>query len=344
MSGYVQESCDITWLFEKTYTPKIKVQKVDHYKNNQNKVIVLAGPTAVGKTKLSIELARLLGGEVVCADSMQVYKHMDVGTAKPTPGQQIAVMHHMLDICEVNEVYNAAEYARDAKKAISSILSRNRVPIVVGGSGFYLHCLLYGAPQGPSSDPSIRLHLETELELMGAEWLYDKLYQKDPEYAVKITKADKHKIIRALEIITLTGFPVSHFKWNEDKKFDQFNYHCFFLTRPKEKLNQMIALRAKEMLEHGLVDEVDFLLDKGLLHNKSAATAIGYKQVIEYLQNPNQRKENLLEAITIATRQYAKRQLTWFRKEKDFQWLDLDLLKEDEVIRLISEDFQKFNN
>ena len=310
-------------------------------KHNQKKVIVIAGPTATGKTDLSIELAGKIKGEVISADSMQVYKGLDVGTAKATLDQMARVPHHLIDIREINEPYNAAAYARDAYEAISHIMAENKVPIVVGGNGFYLQSLLYGPPEGPPSDPEIRKKLEEDLEKFGVEMLFAKLKAFDPSYAQTITLQDKHKIVRALEIITVTGKKVSDFpKPTEKKPVDAFEFICFFIYYPKPILYERIEKRCDIMLQEGLIDETIRMKEKGLEENSSAASAIGYRQVLDYLKTNQTPKDysDFVAEFKKASRNYAKRQFTWFRKQPLFDWIDLTQITHSQLIdKIISQ-------
>jgi tRNA dimethylallyltransferase len=304
-------------------------------KQNQKKVIVIAGPTATGKTDLSIELAMKIRGEIVSADSMQVYKGLDIGTAKATLEQMSKVPHHLIDIREIVEPYNAAAYARDAYEAISHIMAENKVPIVVGGNGFYLQSLLYGPPEGPPSDPIIRKSLEDELEKFGVEMLFSKLKAFDPIYASTITLQDKHKIVRALEIITITHKKVSDFpKPTQKKPVDTFEFVCFFIYYPKPILYERIEKRCDIMLQEGLIDETIRMKELGLEQNSSAQTAIGYRQVLDYLKTEMTPKDyqNFVAEFKKASRNYAKRQFTWFRKQPLFEWIDLTQISHSQLI------------
>jgi len=306
-------------------------------KNGQQekKVIVIAGPTATGKTDLSLKLAKKIGGEIVSADAMQVYQGLDIGTAKATLDQLRQVPHHLIDIKEVTELYNAADYAKDALAAIEQICSGKKVPIVVGGNGFYLQSLIYGPPQGPPSDPMVRRLIEEELELFGAEMLYAKLQRLDSDYAKTITLLDKQKIVRALEIIKITGKKVSDFpKPGQAGVLEGFEFLCYFIYYPKEILYQRIEERCEAMIREGLIEETVRMKEKGLESNSSAAAAIGYRQALEYLKTPQQPSdyELFLSEFKKASRHYAKRQFTWFRKQPLFQWVDLSQVSPERLI------------
>lgn len=313
-------------------------QREENYQ--RPRVLVIAGPTACGKTKLSLQLAQTLGAEVVSADSMQVYRGMDIGTAKATKEEQALVPHHMIDIRDIQEPLTVVDFYHEAKQAIASILSRGRTPIIVGGSGFYIHSLIYGPPEGPPSNLELRKSLEQEVEQEGADTLYQRLYDLDPKYASTITINDKQKIVRGLEIIALTGSPVSEFSWKRGHPLD-FTFHCWFIHRPRELLYSQAEERCEEMLGQGFIEEVAHLKIQGLETNRSAAQSIGYRQVLKYLES-EQNQDNYLQCTTSfkqATRHYIKRQLTWFAKEPLFQWIDMEATEENKLIHHIVDDF-----
>lgn len=306
------------------------------------KIIVIAGPTCVGKTRYSIQIAQVMGGEIISADSMQVYKDMDIGTAKAMEKERALVPHHLIDIRELSERFNVADFYKEAMEAIHQILGRGHVPIVVGGTGFYIHALIYGPPQGPPSEPELRGQLEKEMSEGGSDMLYDRLSSLDPDYASQITRGDRHKIIRALEIIALTNQRVSQFP-KAEVPTEQYDFRCWFLTLPKEILYPHIEMRCDEMIAAGLVDEVKRLLEKGLKNNPSASQAIGYRQCIEFLESPQSAEDfdAFVASFKQASRHYAKRQFTWFRSEPLFRWLDLEQFPMERVIEIIIQDFER---
>ncbi len=308
----------------------------------KKKVIVIAGPTATGKTDLSLDLASLLPSEIVSADSMQVYKGLDIGSAKATKQQMDRVPHHLIDIRSVDEPYNVAAYAADALEAITHILADGKTPIVVGGNGFYLHALIYGPPLGPSSVPEIRMKIEEDLDKFGVEMLFNKLQSFDPDYAKTITLQDRHKIVRGLEIMMLTGKRVSEFpKPGSDLSQSPFDFQCYFIYYPRPVLYPRIEKRCEEMIESGLIEETERMLSCGLDKNNSAMCAIGYRQVIDYIRT-NRSKEDFyqfLNEFKKASRQYAKRQFTWFKKEPLFEWVNLEELPRSTVIEKIIQAF-----
>lgn len=310
----------------------------------KNRVIVLAGPTGVGKTAFSLALAESLGGEIISADSMQVYTGMDIGTAKPTVEERESVPHHLIDIRNVAESFNVVDFYYEARHSLQVIHARDNVSIVVGGSGFYLHALLYGPPSGPPSVSELRKTLEDEMEKKGADVLFDRLKQLDLNYANTITKHDKQKIIRALEIITLTGKKVSKLPWGARQKPQNYDFHCWFLHRPRDQLYKRIDSRCDEMLAAGFLDEVRELKNAGLESNPSACQAIGYRQALEFFNSNGDEKayRDFVEKFKQASRNYAKRQITWFRHDHEplFRWLDLDLHDPEVAMDIITQDFK----
>lgn len=305
------------------------------------KIILIAGPTACGKTDLSLILAEMLKGEIISADSMQVYRGMDIGTAKVSQEDQSRIPHHLIDIRHVQENFNVVDFYFEAKQCIDSILARDRVPIIVGGSGFYFRALLYGPPSGPPSISEVREALEQEMEHLGSEAMYKRLQEVDPAYAKTITPNDRHKVIRALEIVTLTGDKVSTHQWKRTTPLPDYAYHAWFIYRPREVLYPSIDLRCENMLEAGLLDEVKELEKQGLRMNPSAAQAIGYRQCLEFLQSPQSEQDykKLVRSFKTASRHYAKRQFTWFRKEPLFHWLNVDVHDLEIAAEMIAQEF-----
>jgi tRNA dimethylallyltransferase len=313
----------------------------DIVKYKPQKVILIAGPTACGKTALSLLLAEMLKGEIISADSMQVYKGMDIGTAKVSKEEQERIPHHLIDIRHIQESFNVVDFYYEARQCIESITARGKVPIVVGGSGFYFRALVYGPPSGPPSLPDLRAKLEEELDRMGSEALYDKLKEYDPVYAATITQNDRQKIIRALEIVTLTGEKVSKNQWKRSKPLPDFDFHAWFIYRPRNVLYPAIDARCEQMLEKGLIDEVKALEKQGLLSNSSAMQAIGYRQCLDFLQTSQDENEykKFVQKFKAASRQYSKRQFTWFRKEPIFNWLNVDVHDLEIAAEMIAQEF-----
>ncbi len=334
MGPDIAEACPFSFSFTLPLKKKLPPR------SGKKKVIVIAGPTAVGKTKLSLLIAQAIGGEIISADSMQVYRGMDIGTAKVKPEERGGIPHHLIDSRELSDSFNVVDFHTEALLALHEIFAKGHLPIIVGGTGFYLQALLYGPPSGPPSVPSLRMQLEEEMKEHGAEALYERLCTLDPEYAVTITQRDRHKIIRALEIIALTHQRVSLFRRSPAEYEEEYDFRCWFVYMPKEKLYPRIELRCDQMIEEGLVDEVRLLEKEGLRQNLSASQAIGYRQCLDFLDSAQTKKdwENFVSAFKQASRRYAKRQFTWFRKESLFRWLDIEQLSLDMAAEIIIQD------
>lgn len=334
-------------LFTLKPTTGSQVQHTTQAKLNQffcpfsHKVVILAGPTGVGKTELSLQLARKLGGEIVSSDSMQVYRGMDIGTAKVSFEERQIIPHHLIDIRNIDEPFNVFEYYTEAIQAIESIIARGRVPIVVGGTGFYIHALMYGPPKGPPSDPDLRKRLEEETKRGGLQAVYERLCALDPSYAKTITPQDAQKITRALEIIELSGKRVSDFEWKGRSALPSFTFRLWFLHMPRPLLYRKIDERCVRMLDQGLVEEVSALKDQGILKNSSASNAIGYRQTLEYLESAQSEEDYrfFIERLKTATRHLAKRQITWFKKEPESTWIDISTLSQDKILQWIIDDY-----
>lgn len=308
----------------------------------KKRIILLAGPTGVGKTQISLMICRALGGEVVSADSMQVYRGMDIGTAKVTPEERGNIRHHLIDSRDLDERFNVIDFYHEATQAFREILARDHVPIVVGGTGFYIHSLIYGPPQGPPSQPTIRMGLEEKMKNTDPLELYEELKRFDPEYAATITFRDRQKIIRALEIIAITHQKVSSFE-RSNCFSNEYDFRCWFLYMPKEILYPRVEQRCERMLADGFVNEVSSLAKQGLKQNISASQAIGYRQCLDFL-NTQQTSQDLATFVTHfkqATRRYVKRQFTWFRKEPSFHWVNIAREGVDRAIELILQDYER---
>lgn len=308
----------------------------------KKKIIILSGPTAVGKTQLSLTIAKAIGGEVVSADSMQVYRGMDIGTAKVSIGERQQIPHHLIDSRDLDESFNVVEFYQEACQAIKEIFSKGAVPIVVGGTGFYIHSLIYGPPSGPPSVPSVRKQLEEEMELKGADHLFDRLKEADPLYAGTITSRDRHKIIRALEIMAITQQKVSQLPEPTTENVDLYDFRCWFAYMPKEVLYPRIEERCEQMMAQGFIEEVIRLEKEGLSKNPTACQAIGYRQALEYLNSPKSPEdwELFVKEFKQASRRYAKRQFTWFRREPLFRWLNLDKVPPETAAEMIIQDYE----
>lgn len=309
----------------------------------KKRVIVIAGPTASGKTHLSLKLAESLGGEIISADSCQVYRGMDIGTAKATPAERALIAHHLLDIRSIDEPFNVANFYDCCQAAMGDITLRENVPIVVGGSGFYVHTLLYGPPEGPPSMPDVRDLLDRQMREMGPEVLYERLQLLDPDYAATISEKDRHKIIRALEIIAVSERKVSDFVRPTKLRDQHYDFRCWFIYYSRESLYRRIEERCDRMIESGLLDEARDLDQRGIRLNTAAAQAIGYRQALEYLDSPQTPldKERFVANFKKASRHFAKRQFTWFRKEPLFRWLNVEEHAPERLQEIILQDFEQ---
>lgn len=288
----------------------------------KKKVIVIVGPTASGKTSLSIELAKRINGEIISSDSMQIYKDMDIGTAKVTKEEMKGIKHYLVDFVSPEERYSVSDFKKDAERAIEEIISKGKVPIIVGGTGLYIDSLIYSIKY-----PDMEFDEEYRKELMekaetseGLEILYNEAKAIDSEAIQKISKNDKKRIIRILEIYKQTGKNKTQQEKESRKEEVKYDYKVFALNMDRQALYDRINLRVDKMFDNGLLNEVIQLKHK---YNKypTAMQALGYKEVVEYLENKISYKQ-MVEKIKQETRRYAKRQLTWFRKNKDTVWLD----------------------
>lgn len=305
-------------------------------------LIILTGPTAAGKTKLSIELAKAINGEIISADSAQVYRHMDIGSAKIMPEEMQGVTHHLIDIMEPTEEFNIVLFQKYAKEAIEEIYSKGKIPIIVGGTGFYIQSILYDIDFTENDeDTALRQELETLANEKGAQFVHDMLREVDPESAEAIHTNNVKRVIRAIEYFRQTGEKISAHNEAERKKESAYDSCYFVLTDEREKLYANIDKRVDIMVNNGLVDEVKGLLDMGCERDSTAMQALGYKEIIAYLMG----EISLEEAIYIIkrdTRHFAKRQLTWFRREKNVIWIEKNKFAyDDEKMLLYMMDFIK---
>ncbi|MCF0124728.1 MAG: tRNA (adenosine(37)-N6)-dimethylallyltransferase MiaA [Clostridia bacterium] len=287
----------------------------------KDKVVVICGPTASGKTALSIELAKKINGEIISSDSMQIYKEMDIGTAKPTIEEMDGINHYLIDFVPPNERYSVADFKKDAKKAIKEIIKKGKTPIIVGGTGLYVDSLIYEIEYSNIEfDEEYREKLEARVEKEGLEKLYDEAKVIDPEAIEKISENDKKRILRILEIYNATGKNKTEQEKESRKKEVEYDYKVYALQWDREKLYERINKRVDIMVEQGLIEEVKTIYEK---YDKfpTAMQGLGYKEVVEYIEGKTT-KEEMIEKIKQETRRYAKRQLTWFRKNKQTIWLD----------------------
>lgn len=285
------------------------------------KVIVICGPTASGKTSLSIELAKQIGGEIVSCDSMQIYTDMNIGTAKPTKEEMQGIKHYLIDCVSPKTRYSVADYKRDATRAINEIIEKNKTPIIVGGTGLYLESLVYNIEYNEiETNLKYRQELEQTVLEKGLEYVYEQAKKIDEEAIKKISPNDKKRIFRILEIFNSTGKTKTELEIESRKRKPEYNYLLFGINMDREKLYERINLRVDIMLKEGLVEEVKKLKEKYKVL-PTAMQGLGYKEVVEYLENKTS-KEEMIEKIKQETRRYAKRQLTWFRKYDNLIWLD----------------------
>jgi tRNA dimethylallyltransferase len=283
-------------------------------------LIVIAGPTGVGKTGVAIALAKRIGGEIVGADSRQIYRYMDIGTAKPTPAERARVPHHLIDIRNPDEDYSAAEYARDASVAIRDIHACGEIPLLVGGTGLYIHAVLYGIFEGPGRDETFRSEMHALAKERGPVYIHQKLLQVDPETALRLHPHDLTRVIRALEVYHLTGKPISEQQSCATAPIAEYRSCFFVITAEREILYERIDTRVDQMITQGLVEEVRGLLKRGYHANLNSMNSVGYKEIIEFLSG-KQDLPSTIRLIKQNTRRYAKRQLTWFRKYQDNFWI-----------------------
>lgn len=292
------------------------------------KIIVVCGPTAVGKTKYAIEIANALGGEIVSADSMQLYKFMDIGSAKPTPEEQSKCVHHLVDIIDPREPFSVAAFSELAKKAIEDIFARNLIPVVSGGTGLYVNSLIYDMDfSGAPGDDKKRAEYYNIAEKNGAQYLHSLLANIDSEAAERIHPNNVKKVIRALEVAE-SGGKVKSFD-NSFVKTSDYDYILIGLSRDREELYERINLRVDMLMEAGLENEVAGLLKMGLSENDISMKGIGYKELIDYFHG-NYSLERAVELIKQNTRHLAKRQITWFKRYPDIKWFNISQYENDE--------------
>lgn len=293
-------------------------------------MIILAGPTAVGKTAASIRLAKAVGGEIISADSMQVYRHMDIGSAKIRPEEMEGVPHYLVDVLEPEEDFNVVRFQQMAKAAAEEIYAKGRIPIAAGGTGFYIQALLYDINFTENDgDSSFRRELEKTAEEKGGEYLHALLQEADPEAALQIHPHNIKRMIRALEFHHQTGGKISEHNETEREKESPYNFAYFVLTDDRSRLYDRIDRRVDLMMEEGLLDEVRFLKERGVRRDSTAMQGLGYKELYAFLDG----EYPLEEAVRIIkrdTRHFAKRQLTWFKRERDVIWADKSVIGQDD--------------
>ncbi len=306
-------------------------------------LIVLTGPTAVGKTALSVALAKAVNGEIISADSIQVYKYMDIGSAKIKPEEMHGVQHYLIDEIEPDEEFNVMLFQKYANEYIRQIRKKGKIPIIVGGTGFYIQAVLYGINfTEHETDTSYRDELTHVAKEKGPEFLYERLKEVDPEYADTVHANNRKRVIRALEYFQQTGQKFSEHNEEQRENESPYNFAYFVLSDERERLYNRIEQRIDIMLDEGLVDEVKGLLDRGYTRDLISMQGLGYKEIAAYLEGDM----TLDEAVYILkrdTRHFAKRQLTWFRREKEVTFIDKakanydDNIILDEMLKVLKE-------
>ena len=305
------------------------------------KLLVLIGPTGVGKTEVALKLAERLQGEIISADSMQIYQGMDIGTAKPTMQEQQIVPHHLIDVVSPGEAFSVADFQKQARERITEITSRGLLPMLVGGTGLYVRAVIDHYNFIPAdTDWEMRDHLRRQAQEAGLDTLYYWLKEVDPVAAGRLHPNDERRIVRALEVYQTTGQPLSFWEQQGDTGSNRYDLQMFGLTRPREKLYERINLRVEQMAHSGLIEEARRLLARGLDENFIANQAIGYKELFPHLRGEETLAE-ALEKLKQTTRRYAKRQLTWFRADQRIRWLDVSLYQDatslvDEILQIIA--------
>ncbi len=284
-------------------------------------LLVLGGPTAAGKTDLSLRVAEQVGGEIVSADSMQIYRRMNIGTAKPTPDERARAPIHLIDFVPPESEYTVARFKRDAERAIREVHQRGMLPILSGGTGLYLRAVTEGFDfPPPPSDDALRENLWQEMEKVGSEAMHERLARVDPEAAERIASADARRIVRALEVHELTGRPISSQQNVDADEGIVYNWAKFVLTAPREKLFERIERRVDLMMQAGWLEEVRDLVASGVPSDAQSMHAIGYRHLLEYLSDECDIDETV-RLIKRDTRRYAKRQMTWLRSGEGYRWL-----------------------
>lgn len=288
---------------------------------NKKPLVILTGPTAVGKSDLAVRLAKQINGAIISADSMQVYKHMDIGSAKITPEEMQGVRHYLIDELMPDEEFHIVRFQQLAKKALEEIYSVGQIPIVAGGTGFYIQSLLYDIDfSNQDADEKFRCEMQAFADTNGAEALHEKLKEVDPVSYETIHANNVKRVIRALEFYHLTGEPISKHNETERAKESPYNFVYFVLNDERSRLYQRIDLRVDKMMEQGLLDEVTRLRDMGYHRTMVSMQGLGYKEILDYL-NGDITLEEAVYIIKRETRHFAKRQLTWFKHERDVTWL-----------------------
>ena len=295
-------------------------------------LVILTGPTAVGKTSLSINLAKAINGEIISADSMQIYKKMDIGTEKVMPEEMDGIKHYLIDVIEPTEDFHVVKFKQMVEAAIDEIYAKGKIPIICGGTGFYIQAILYDIDFTENEiDKNYRKSLEAFAKEMGNEALHEKLNAIDPESAKAIPAANVKRVIRAIEYFEQTGEKFSVHNATQKEKNSPYNFAYFVLNDDRQLLYNRIDARVDKMIDEGLIDEVKSLVAKGVKKGMTAMDGIGYKELLDYLDG-NGSLEDAVELIKKKSRNYAKRQLTWFRREKEVIWLDKTVYTSEDML------------
>lgn len=306
----------------------------------KQKLLVLGGPTAVGKTELSIKLAKELNGEIISADSMQIYKYMDIGSAKVTEQEMDGIKHHLIDVIEPNVPFSVADFKEYGEISLKNILSKNKFPIIAGGTGLYINSLTCNMTfTEAEKDEEYRLYLEKLSEEKGNDFVHEMLKEIDPVSYKEIHANNRKRVIRALEVYKLTKKPFSSFNAGEDFYKSDYDVYYYVLTMNRDKLYERINKRVDIMIEKGLLEECIKLKEMGYTSDVQSMQGIGYKEILYYLKNKIS-FEDAVNMIKQGSRNYAKRQLTWFRRDKRCIFLDKDVMSEDEILHKVLNDIR----
>ena len=296
-------------------------------------VLVIVGPTGIGKTDIAIEISKRISSEIVSADSRQIYRFMDIGTSKPSKETLEKYPHHFINILNPDEDYSAGQFAKEARKVIERISNRRNIPLITGGSGLYIKALLEGFFGADFRDDIIRKQLQQKLKEKGYKNLYNELEKVDPHGATQIHPNNTKRVLRNLEVYYITGKPISEFQKSQNDPAN-FKWIKFGLSINREQLYKRINQRVDKMLEEGLIDEVESILKKGYSPELNSLNSVGYKEAIHYL-NGKISLEDCIDLIKQNTRNYAKRQIIWYRREKDIQWINMEIGNNSIVDRLL---------
>ena len=310
-----------------------------------NKLVIIGGPTGVGKSDLGIKLAKLIDGQIISADSMQVYKKMNIGTAKPDADFLQKLPHHLIDIADPSQQFDAAQFVELADKACSEIFSRKKLPVICGGTAFYIKNFIFGLPVTPESDENVRNMLKEQAKTLGVQAMYQRLQAVDPERAAILHVNDEYRILRALEVYETTGKPLTSFMLKEEMR-DLYDFYIFALERPRQELYERINLRVEQMMSDGLAEEFFSLIGQGYKQSDPGMQAIGYREFFMVQQQndcdiKNVDLQQVAELIQSDSRKYAKKQMTFFKTVKQARWFNAQ--NEEEIIESIKEIISKYD-